>query len=154
MKYRIIDAYAQGRLPLSGIRPPADPKGSPFGTFEVNLFWPTDLKTSLKAPLAPIYTNFEGGARAEKTQFFGQNFPKCLKTPFLDCFCKIENLVETGTKLCLGRAGKFNSVDLKKRSTKFFRKFFESPPPPLEKIPDPPLPMLITLAFIDSAMII
>ena len=28
-------------------------------------------------PLAPMYTNFEGGARAEKTQFFSQHFPKC-----------------------------------------------------------------------------
>ena len=30
----------------------------------------------LKAPLAPIDTNFEGGARAEKTRFFGQKFLK------------------------------------------------------------------------------
>ena len=36
----------------------------------------TDPKNFLKAPLAPIYTNFEGGARAEKTQFFGRHFPK------------------------------------------------------------------------------
>ena len=36
------------------------------------------LKNFPKAPLAQIYTNFEGGggARAEKSQFFGQNFPK------------------------------------------------------------------------------
>ena len=31
----------------------------------------TDHKIFLKAPLAPIYTNFKGGA-----QVFGQNFPK------------------------------------------------------------------------------
>ena len=38
----------------------------------------TDPKIFLKAPLAPIYINFEGGgeAPAEKTRFFGQNFPK------------------------------------------------------------------------------
>ena len=30
-----------------------------------------DRKIFLKALLAPIYTNFEGGERAEKTQFFG-----------------------------------------------------------------------------------
>ena len=33
---------------------------------------------------------------------------------------------------------KINSVDLKKRSTKFFNFFFENAPP-LEKILDPPL---------------
>ena len=49
-----------------------------------------DPKMFLKAPWAPMYTNFEGGARAEKTQFFGQKFSKkCLKTPFLACFFKI-----------------------------------------------------------------
>ena len=38
----------------------------------------TDPKSFLRAPLEPIYTNFEGGggARAEKAQFFGQSFPK------------------------------------------------------------------------------
>ena len=30
-------------------------------------FWLTGLKIFLKAPRTPIYTNFEGGARAEKT---------------------------------------------------------------------------------------
>ena len=50
----------------------------------------TDPKTFLRASLAPIYTNFEG--RAEKTQFFGQNFPKILpKKAFA------QNLVETGS---------------------------------------------------------
>ena len=34
-----------------------------------------DPKNFLKALLAPIYTNIEGGARAEKTHFF-QNFSK------------------------------------------------------------------------------
>ena len=62
--------------PPSGIRPPADPKGPPFDTFSEIPFWPTDPKTFLKAPSASIYTNFERGPRAEKTQFFGQNFPK------------------------------------------------------------------------------
>ena len=47
-----------------------------FGTIQEIQFWPTDLKIFLKAPLAPIYINFEGGARAEKRRFFGQNFPK------------------------------------------------------------------------------
>ena len=47
-------------------------------------YFVTDPKNFLKAP---IYTNFEGGARAEKTQFFWSKFSKkCLKTPFLTLF--------------------------------------------------------------------
>ena len=48
-------------------------------------------KIFLKAPLAPIYINFEGGARAEKTRFFGQHFPKNAKKRFffLTYFVKI-----------------------------------------------------------------
>ena len=38
---------------------PCRPKGSPFGTFSEIHFWPTDPKFFLKAPWAPIYTNFE-----------------------------------------------------------------------------------------------
>ena len=49
-----------GRLPPSGIRPPADSKGPPFDTFSEIHFWLTDPKMVLKAPSAPIYTNFEG----------------------------------------------------------------------------------------------
>ena len=49
--------------------------------------WVTDPKNVLKEPLAPIYTNFKGGARAKKTQFFWTKFSKkWLKTPFLACF--------------------------------------------------------------------
>ena len=59
-------------VPSSGIRSPADPKVPPLYYH----FWLTDLKILLKAPLALIYTNFEGGARAKKTRFFGRNFPK------------------------------------------------------------------------------
>ena len=39
-------------------------------------FLVTDPKILLKAASAPIYTNFEKGARAEKTRLFGKNFPK------------------------------------------------------------------------------
>ena len=89
--------YRQGRiwgegvrtLPLSRVSTPCRAKGSPFGTFQEIHFWPRDPKIFLKAPWAPIYTNFEGGERVEKTRFFGQNFPKCLKTPFLDGFFNI-----------------------------------------------------------------
>ena len=62
--------------PPSGIRPPADPKDPPLNYFEIS-FLVTDPKIFLKAPLAPIHTYFEGGARAKKAQFFfSQNFPK------------------------------------------------------------------------------
>ena len=58
---------------LSGFRLPAGPK--------------TDPKIFLRAPSAPIYTNFKGGTNAKKTQFFGQPFTKnFLKLPFLACF--------------------------------------------------------------------
>ena len=55
---------------------PCRPKVPPLVLFKKICFWPTDPKIFLKAPLAPIFTNFEGGARAEKTQIFSQNFPK------------------------------------------------------------------------------
>ena len=50
----------------SGIRSPADPKGTVFRY----PYLATDRKHFLKAPLAPIYTNFEGGVRAKKTGSF------------------------------------------------------------------------------------
>ena len=52
-------------------------------------FLVTDPKFFLKTPLAPIYTNFEGGAHAEKTHFLFKFSKKCLKTPFLGYFFKI-----------------------------------------------------------------
>ena len=66
-----------GDAPPSGIRPPADPKGpSPFDTFSEIHLWPTDTKIFLKAPLAPIYTNFEGERAPKKTRFFVKIFQK------------------------------------------------------------------------------
>ena len=59
----------------SGIRPPADPKGPPFDTFSEIHFWPTDSKIFLKAPSAPIYTNFEG----ERFDCFFKNLPAAQK---------------------------------------------------------------------------
>ena len=64
--------------PPSGIRPPADPKGPPFDTFSEIHFWPTDPKIFLKAPLAPIYTNFEGERAPKKTRFDGSTRFKSL----------------------------------------------------------------------------
>ena len=46
-------------------------------------FLVTDPKIFLKAP---IYTNIEGGARAEKTQFFFKIFQKVPKTVFFSLF--------------------------------------------------------------------
>ena len=56
-----------GRLPVpSGIRPPADPKGPTFVLFCDFIFWLTDLKIFLKAP---IYNNFEGERPPKKKGF-------------------------------------------------------------------------------------
>ena len=69
-----------------GIRPPADPKVPPFDTFSEIHFWPTDPKIFLKAPLAPIYTNFEGERAPKKRNFFGKTFQKVPKNGFFDSF--------------------------------------------------------------------
>ena len=86
----------------------------------------TDLKIVLKAPLAPIYTNFEGGARAVKTRFFGRHFPKKKPRRLFWLFSKIRlrrrKFVQIRVFIMvedMGRAQKINLVDLKKRSTKF-----------------------------------
>ena len=131
--------------PPSGIQPPADPKGPPFDTFSEIHFCPTDPKIFLKAPLAPIYSNFEGERAPKKTRFFCQNFSKSAqKRLFLLFFqkfaCGAEHLAKIGAKHCFGRALKINLVDLKKKKSRpNFRIFFKNPPPPLEKILDPPL---------------
>ena len=47
--------------------------------FVLNLrypFWLKDPKFFPKAPLALIFTDFEGKCAPKKTQLFGQNFPK------------------------------------------------------------------------------
>ena len=74
--------------PPSGIRLPADPKGPPFDTFSEIHFWPTDPKVFLRAPMAPIYTNFEGERAPKKTRFFFKIFQKVPKNGSFDCFFK------------------------------------------------------------------
>ena len=79
----------------------------------------TDPKCFLKAPQAPVLTNFEGGARAEETQFFVQNFPKNAQNAFCVFFfqifaCAADNLAKTGSFWSSRRAAKINLVDLKK----------------------------------------
>ena len=65
-------------------------------------FWPTDLKNVPKAPLAPTYTNFEGGARQKNAIFWSTFSKRCIKTPFLACFfhkfaCGTENFAKLGS---------------------------------------------------------
>ena len=111
-------------------------------------FWETDPKIFLKAPLAPIYTNFQGGARAQKTRFFRQNFPmrKCRQN-----FSKNFLFGLVFSKLCLRRRkigqnrvflllwkSLENQFDRSKKKSTEFSEIFESLPP-LEKILDPPL---------------
>ena len=63
---------------------------TPFTLFWDILFWLTDPKNNfLKAPLAPIYTNFEGGVRAEKKRdFLVTIFQKVPQKAFLGLFLK------------------------------------------------------------------
>ena len=42
--------------------------------FQDNHFWLTNPRIFVNAPLVPKNTNFEGGTRAEKTQFFWFKF--------------------------------------------------------------------------------
>ena len=106
-----------------------------FDTFSEIHFWPTDPKIFLKAPLAPIYTNFEGERAPKKTRFFCQNFSKSAqKRLFWQFFfqkfaCGAENLAKMGAKKCFGRAPKINFVDLKKKRSSNFRFFLKIRPP-------------------------
>ena len=129
----------------SGIRPPADPKGPPFDTFSEIHFWRTDPRIFLKAPLAPVYTNFEGERAPKKNAIFLSTFfKKCPKTAFLTVFSKIckrrRKFYQNMGKTVLRESSK-NQFDRpkKKKGRQNFGKFFENPPPPLEKILDPPL---------------
>ena len=96
---------------------PYQPKGSHLCTILTYPYLATDPKIFLKAPLAPIYTNFEGGGGG------GIGAPaKKLGA---------ENLTETG--------GLFSDLGELKKVEKIFKFFFEKSAPPLEKILDPPL---------------
>ena len=74
----------------------------------------------------------------KKRDFFIKIFQKESKNAFFGLFsqnvgCGAENLGKTGTKSCLGRAQKINSLDLKKSQQNFLKIR------PLKKILDPPL---------------
>ena len=116
--------------PPSGIRPPADPKSPPFDTFSEIHFWPTDPKIFLKAPWAPIYTNFERERAPKKTRFFCQNFSKkCPKTAFLTVFFFSKNCLrrrkfsKNRVKTVLWESSKNQFGRPKKRSSKFWKIF-------------------------------
>ena len=123
----------------SGIRPPADPKGPPFDTFSEIPFSPTEPKIFLKAPSAPIYTNFEGERAPKKRYFLSKFFKKCPKTAFLTVFSKIclrrRKLCQNRGKTVLWEISKNQfGRPKKKKGRQNLGKFFENPPPPpLEK---------------------
>ena len=53
--------------------------------FEISILM-TGPKIFLKAPLAPIYSIFEGGARRKNANFRSKLFQKLPKNAFLACF--------------------------------------------------------------------
>ena len=142
--------------PPSGIRPPADPKGPPFDTFSEINFWRTEPKIFLKAPLAPIYTNFEGERAPKKNSIFflSKFFKKCPKTAFLTVFSKIclrrrkccQNRQNRGKTLLWESSKNQFGRPKKKKVVKILENFSKiRPPPPLEKILDPPLAKALTI---------
>ena len=65
---------------------PCRPKGSPLCTILRYSFLVTDPKIFLKASSAPILTNFDGKAHAEKSDVLVKNSKQCLKTDTLAGF--------------------------------------------------------------------
>ena len=114
----------QGRIEDST---PCRPKGSPFDTFSEIHFWQTDPKIFLKAPSAPIYTNFEG-ERAAFWLFFSKI---CLRR---------RKFSQSRGKTVLWESSKNQFGRPKKKVVKILEIFLKIRPPPLEKILDPPLP--------------
>ena len=120
---------------------PCRPKGTPLWYFLRNPFLVTDPKIFLKAPSAPIYSIFEGGARAEKTRFFCQHFSKSAqKRLFLTVFSKIclrrRKFSQNRGKTVLSESSKNQFGRPKKiKGRQNFRFFFENPPPPPRENP-------------------
>ena len=65
----------------SVVRTPDDSNGPPLFYFEISIFGGITVKIF-------FFTNYERGARGEKSQTFGQIFQKRIKTAFLACFFK------------------------------------------------------------------
>ena len=92
----------------------------PLWTILSNPFLVTNSNIFLKAPMAPIYTNFKGGRVAEKTHILQKVLKNAFFGPFFQKFaCGAEILAKTESLKCFGRAWKINLVDLKRRSRKF-----------------------------------
>ena len=104
--------WFRGRGGEIGRPPPPLRDSTPFDTFLEIHFWPTDPKIFLKAPLAPIYTNFEG-ERAPKNAVrkFSQN---------------------RGKTVLWGSSKNQLGGPKKKRLSKFWKIFWKSAPPPRE----------------------
>ena len=95
-----VGGWGFGRFLPQGFEP-LPTQRVPLCTISRYPFLARDPKIFLKAPLAPVYTNFEGGALAEKTQFFWLKLSKkCLKTPLLACFFKILHIMQLKMGQC------------------------------------------------------
>ena len=68
----------------------------------------------------------------KKQDFLVKIFQKVPKNAFFGLFFHMFACAKTGTKSCLGRAQKINSVDLQKKGLQNFLKLFENPHPPRE----------------------
>ena len=113
----------------------------PFDTFQEIHFWLT-LKF-FKSAFAPIYTNFEKERAPKKRKIFVKIFQKVPKNGFFDCFFK---KFSKSRKFCQGRGktvlwksskNQFGRPTKTKGRQNFLK--IRPPPPPLEKILDPPL---------------
>ena len=80
--HQTVADFGGGGRSSSGVRPPADPKLT-FVLFWDNHCWLTDLKVFLKAPLAPICTDFKGERAPKKRNFLVEIFQKVPKNAFL-----------------------------------------------------------------------
>ena len=118
---------------------PSQPKESPVCTVLRYPCLVTDPKNFLKAPLAPIYNNFEREARAEKRNFLVNNFQKVPKNTLFGFFQNFACGADISPKtvfLVLWESLE-NQFGRPKKNGQKFLKIFDNPP--LEKILDPPL---------------
>ena len=111
-------AVADALLPFpQGFDPLSTQRVSPLYYFEISIFG-DGPKKFFKAPLAPIHTNFERGARSKNAIFWSNVSKKKLKNNFFGLlFFKIlpapQKFWPKQGFLCFDRARKINLVDLK-----------------------------------------
>ena len=117
---------------------PWQPEGSPFVLLSDVHFWLTDPKFFITAPLHFSFTNFEGQPLAKKRIFFVKIFQKGLNTLFWLVFYSKRCMRLRRTVFAKKRLEQLVCLTIKKPRQNL-RQFFESSPPPLEKILDPPL---------------